>query len=403
MEWILLARLSSFLHRCARLLAASRSAERLALARLFAVPPLGLIVVLLGLTACAHDEAPAGATADASSTSGPASFGNWPSPDDPEPTSTSTGTTGSTDSTGSTGTSDASDASSSSTAAGPTCGDGQLDPSEECDLGADNSDAGYCKHNCRIATCGDGLVWIGVETCDEGGANNNLYGGCTPQCQWGPRCGDGHVDPVHEECDAGDANGQEPMKEGETYCTNVCHWHGRLVFLSSATYTGDLGGLDGADLQCQILAAGAGLDTDKKFRAWLSGGFESPANRFELTALSGTPYVMMNGVIIADSFAELLDDGPRIGISVTETGQALFHQFVWTNTSPLAEPLDPTQHCQSWTSSDGVNSARQGFNAFAVEEGPAWQLWRSERHWTSAVDAKCETSDARLYCFEDAL
>ena len=65
---------------------------------------------------------------------------------------------------------------------------------------------------------------------------------------------------------------------------------------------------------------------DKKFRAWLSGGFESPANRFELTALSGIPYVQLNGTIVADSFAELVDDGPRTGISVTETGEMLVQE-----------------------------------------------------------------------------
>jgi hypothetical protein len=392
MEWILLARLFSFVQHGARWLAAPTDAKRLLCT--FSLP-IALAVALLGPGACGGDEAPAGATDGSSSTSGPVSFGNLASSDDPEPTSTSTGTADTT------GTSDTPDTGSSSTAAEPFCGDGQLDPPEECDLGIDNSDAGYCTNTCQIAACGDGLVWIGVETCDEGYANNNLYGGCTPQCQWGPRCGDGHVAPVHEECDAGDANGREPVKENETYCTEFCHWFGRLVFLSSASYTGDLGGLDGADLQCQILAAGVGLDMDKKFRAWLSGGFESPANRFELTALSGTPYVMLNGKIVAASFAELVDDGPRTGISITETGQASFHQFVWSNTSPLGTPHDPTQHCQSWTTSDGSLSARQGVNALAIEEGPAWQAWQSERQWTSALSSKCEEL-ARLYCFEDA-
>lgn len=401
MEWISFAHLLSVVRRTRRL-AAAIDMRQLSLARVFAgALPLALVAILLGPGACANEEAPAGATEGSSSTSGPVSFGNLSNSNDPEPTSTSTGTPDTTGPADTTGTSDAPDPGSSTTAAESTCGDGQTTPPEQCDLGANNFDGGYCTSKCQLATCGDGLLWIGVEACDEGYANNNLYGGCTPQCQWGPRCGDGHVDPVHEECDSGDANGREPAKEGETYCTNVCRWHGRLVFLSSTPYTGDLGGLDGADLQCQILAAAAGLDMSKKFRAWLSGGFESPANRFELTALSGTPYTLLNGKIVADSFAELINDGPRTGISVTEAGEVFFHKTVWTNTSPLATPHDPAKHCQSWTSSDASQLARKGVNALAVEEGPAWKTWQSERHWTSALSDYCSTP-AHLYCVEDA-
>src|SRR5688572_23141098 len=50
------------------------------------------------------------------------------------------------------------------------CGNGVIDPGEECDLGEQNSDTSTCTTFCNIATCGDGLVLEGLEECDDGNA-----------------------------------------------------------------------------------------------------------------------------------------------------------------------------------------------------------------------------------------
>jgi len=86
-----------------------------------------------------------------------------------------------------------------------TCGDGLLDPGEDCDDG--NRDAGDgCSSVClKEARCGDGTVDPG-EQCDDG---NLVDGdGCQADCM-APRCGDGVVDDG-EACDAGAANSDEP-------------------------------------------------------------------------------------------------------------------------------------------------------------------------------------------------
>jgi cysteine-rich repeat protein len=50
--------------------------------------------------------------------------------------------------------------------------------------------------------CGDGIV-SSVEACDDG-VNDGSYGGCTPDCQFGPYCGDGIVQAQFGEiCDDG--------------------------------------------------------------------------------------------------------------------------------------------------------------------------------------------------------
>ena len=59
-----------------------------------------------------------------------------------------------------------SDSDSSSTGGPPGyCGDGSVDPGEACDDG-NLVDTDSCIH-CVAATCGDGLVWAGVEDCDD--------------------------------------------------------------------------------------------------------------------------------------------------------------------------------------------------------------------------------------------
>lgn len=92
----------------------------------------------------------------------------------------------------------------------PACGDGFVDPGEECDdANADDTDS--CTSGCRFARCGDGIVWRGVEGCDDANAVDG--DGCRNHCAL-PTCGDGVVQ-AGEECD--DANGDDT--DG---CTSRC-------------------------------------------------------------------------------------------------------------------------------------------------------------------------------------
>jgi len=79
----------------------------------------------------------------------------------------------------------------------PRCGDGILDAGEECDDG-NNIDGDGCQADCTTPYCGDGILDAG-EQCDDG---NNIDGdGCQANCT-NPVCGDGIKDPG-EECDDG--------------------------------------------------------------------------------------------------------------------------------------------------------------------------------------------------------
>ncbi|MCA9716681.1 MAG: choice-of-anchor L domain-containing protein [Myxococcales bacterium] len=101
--------------------------------------------------------------------------------------------------------------------AGGVCGDGNLDPGEQCDDGNDIDDD-MCANDCTAnekGECGDGVLDDG-EQCDDG--NLDPGDGCDDQCneELDPFCGDGNVDAdLGEECDDGN------MMDGDG-CDGAC-------------------------------------------------------------------------------------------------------------------------------------------------------------------------------------
>jgi hypothetical protein len=64
------------------------------------------------------------------------------------------------------------------------CGNGSIDPPEECDDGATQNTGGYgkCNPNCTLGPrCGDGRI-NGSEACDNGPDNGLGLGACNPVC-----------------------------------------------------------------------------------------------------------------------------------------------------------------------------------------------------------------------------
>ncbi len=95
-----------------------------------------------------------------------------------------------------------------------SCGDGVVDPNEQCDDGnTDSSDT--CTNACTINVCGDGYLEVDTEQCDEGvnngagctSAYESTCTACSTSCKYtsqsGEFCGDG-VTNGDEYCDAYD-------------------------------------------------------------------------------------------------------------------------------------------------------------------------------------------------------
>jgi hypothetical protein len=359
-----------------------------------------LYLLLTGLAACFT---PTGATLDLStgpttgtdSTSTTAIPTTAPGDDAPAPTTTGTGlgSTGEAPGTGSSGP-------DATTGVAPGCGDGVIAAPEQCDDGAGNDDTRYCKENCTLNICGDGELLIGWELCDEGSGNSDQYGSlCGSQCLPGARCGDAKVQPEFETCDLGANNGGAEGDAQEILCDASCKAQRLRGFVTATAFTGDLGGLFGADLKCRQAAAAAGLAEPERFHALLSTGDVDAKTRFVKVAAS-LPYVLVTGKKFAANFPALLDAGPvGEGITVTETGATLYEQLVATNTAPGGTIFSPDQHCQGWTSANVAHKARVGLNGVPTDS-PDWPSWQATQLWLSIVSVQCNKEIFRLYCLE---
>ena len=289
----------------------------------------------------------------------------------------------------------------SATTGGSGCGDGVVDADEACDEGIlGNGDTRYCTENCTLNVCGDGKLLVGWELCDEGPANSDEYGSiCGNQCVPGARCGDGKLQPAYESCDLGPDNGGSQGDEQEILCDASCKAQRLRGFVTAAAFSGDLGGLFGADLECRAAADAAGLSEAQRFHAYLSTGEFDAKERFAKVAAM-LPYVLVTGKKFAANFPALIEMGPLgQGISVTETGSSLYGVPVATNTAPGGLSFSPDEHCQGWTSAEAVYWARIGLNAVPLGS-PDAAAWKTEQWWTGLAARQCNKALLHLYCLE---
>lgn len=231
------------------------------------------------------------------------------------------------------------------------CGDGIKDreKGEECDDGNFEDDDGCPSDQggCKLATCGDGFVWVGEEDCE-----------------------DGNPDDLDD-------------------CSNDC-WAPRIVFVTSGIYSGDLGGVDGADAICGAAAKSEGLAG--QFKAWLSSQEPqtAPVNRFMSEKFKGWYILVGNGRLVRGWDVLIAGDLPKPPSWTDEAGNPILlfpYYYVWSNVASKGVSL-PGPDCSSWhDSGDGLGRA----GSLLLNNGPD--------DWTDYKEKSCEYA-AHLYCFQ---
>ena len=322
---------------------------------------------------------------------GPATPTTGDTPSTGSPTTTTMGattTTGEADST--------TDATESGGA--PMCGNSIIEGDEQCDDGLKaNQPGNRCTNECKAAACGDGVVQVSNdEVCDDGPLNTAQpgYGQCSTACQRGGYCGDGIVQPGGgEECEPSD----DP--DGLKNCASMCKHNSRFVFLSSASYTGNLGGIAGADKACNEFAA-ASPELTGTYRAWLLVDGQTLADRFpEFAEPAAWNFTNLGADLLAKSFQELVAVGPVSPVAYTELGAPLPNVRAWTNITAAGTVAGGD--CGQWTSMDGV--ALVGHAGFLPDQGPMAQAWRENRWWTDYLGYKRACKDHHhIYCIQVA-
>lgn len=176
---------------------------------------------------------------------------------------------------------------------------------------------------------------------------------------------------------------------GSAVCTyGACMEHTLMkrVFVTSATYKGDLGGVAGADQKCQDAATTAGLSGT--FKAWISDSTSSVNDRF---TRQDALYYMMNGstlVSVAFNWADLTDGSILSPIRYDENGTSVGSSRVWTSTTTSGSlRTDPAErHCANWT----------------LTASSAWYGVTYGGSWTEGSTSSYESCNdlLHLYCFE---
>lgn len=173
---------------------------------------------------------------------------------------------------------------------------------------------------------------------------------------------------------AGIASVMISLPNGETASSSFDFRGHRWVLVTPPT-SGNLGGLAGADALCALWAANSGV-AGSTFLPWLADTTESPATRF---VQSGIPYKRLDGTLIADDWADLVDG--TLDAPVTPAGGAS-----WANVA-LPGATAAGASCNDWTSSSELDTGRGGNGAL------------SNSSWTNSTDAACNSLRI-LCCFE---
>ena len=195
-------------------------------------------------------------------------------------------------------------------------------------------------------------------------------------------CGDGIVDSPTEECE----DGNDDPGDGCYVCL-----HARKVFVTSMRFKPDLGGLPGADSRCRQLANKAGLDRWETFNAWLS---DSQQNAVDRIAVGKGPFVRVDGVVVADEGAKLLEGQLNVPIDIDEFGVEVTGN-VWTGTRFDGTAIPGATHCADWTSDDHLSEV--GYYGVSVVADSRWTF--HEQPNTNPTPCNAEF---RLYCVEGA-
>ncbi len=153
------------------------------------------------------------------------------------------------------------------------------------------------------------------------------------------------------------------------------------VFVTNNSWTGNLGGLAGADQKCAQAATNAGLRGI--WKAWISDDCKDAKERLYHSTF---PYVRLDGVTIAKNWDDLTDGSLSSAILVTEYGQnATDFSNVWTATDATGTAIPSQFYCGGWTTPSG----RGGIGV--------WD--HTDSGWTYYGAVSCD-APGRLYCFE---
>jgi hypothetical protein len=155
-------------------------------------------------------------------------------------------------------------------------------------------------------------------------------------------------------------------------------------------YTGNLGGVIGADHACQASADASSLGGT--WRAWLSDS-STAAPSHVYAPPSG--YVLLDGTLVAASQSALLSGALAHAIDQTELGGPVTdgNTEVWTGTDGTGASVNGG-FC--------TNTSNRDWSTTSTSAGTplVGHLNAADATWSAAYLQVCNRTNVRLYCFE---
>lgn len=185
--------------------------------------------------------------------------------------------------------------------------------------------------------------------------------------------------------DDGDDGDGDPKITASPECNGTLNCK-RLAFVTREAFTGNLGGLAGADQKCFEAAQKITGFKGRAFRAWLSDTTASANLRLPKGT---TTYRRTDDGVVASSFTDLTDGTVKTPIELDQKGTKLgtgdLERSVWTGTT--VDGVDSTFNCFDWTSGDIMQSGTWGDSQ------------ATDSTWTDSATSSCNAS-RHLYCVE---
>ena len=157
------------------------------------------------------------------------------------------------------------------------------------------------------------------------------------------------------------------------------------AFVTSTTYNGNLGGLNGADDKCAAVAASGGLSADH-WRAILSTSFNNISQRLTITG----PVYRTDGGMVATGSTDFWDGTLVYSIGTYENGVPYSGtNQVWTSSTSVG--FDNGISCGNFTYANGNGANYQGLANYA------------DTNWTGSYNMGGTCADLRrLYCISQS-
>ena len=246
---------------------------------------------------------------------------------------------------------------------GGTCNAGSCAFGLHCSGGTCACDGTSCSGCCQAGQCIGGTQTSG---CGKGGVGCAV---CPAPTSGGTAACDG------TSCGVSCNSGYSPCGVGQC-CQN------KTIFVAAGSFTGNLGGLSGADTTCQTQGAPFG----GTFKAWLSDSQQTAAGR--LTHSMG-PYFLYDGVTrVANDWNGLVSGTLLHEIDRTATGTATLDEVIRTGTTPSGAYSGMS--CRDWAS--GANADGSGYGQ-SNQNGAKWTQ-------NGTLNVACDYSPTSFYCVQ---